>query len=115
MAYKADVKIDLSPLQHFSNALEEKRRAGLKKAIEEIYKVSQELVPEATGALKRSGTVDTSNPDEVSLTYGESTEFNDQRATAVEFGTRNMAAQPYVTPALERTNITEIIAAEIFK
>jgi HK97 gp10 family phage protein len=114
MKFKADVQIDLSPLIKFSKDTEREMEAGLKEAIEEMYDVSQSLVPEATGALKRSGAVDTSNPLEVSLTYGESNEFDDERATAVEFGTMFQKAQPYITPALARVDVTKIISDHIF-
>ncbi len=114
MALKSTYQIDISPLIDYTNSIPQRKESGLKAAIEALFKEADSRVPELTGALRRSGKTEVSE-DEASLTYGESDEFDDERAVAREFGTVFQRATPYITPALQNVNITAIMAEHILK
>jgi HK97 gp10 family phage protein len=73
-------------------------------AAQAIYLYSQEIVPVDTGALKDSGHIDDRGENEVAVVYGGGEAVNtsgQSYADYVEYGTRFMAAQPYLAPAAE--------------
>jgi HK97 gp10 family phage protein len=71
--------------------------AAMHSIADEILAESQIQVPVDTGALKRSGFVDGSE-SEYRIGYGDPAGPVDY-AKYVEFGTRHMNPQPYLTPA----------------
>jgi len=97
----ATLKSDLSKIAgRMSVATSE----ALMQTAEDIYQISQQLVPVDTGALKASGSTDITQiknglATKVAIGYG-----NDdvEYAKYVEYGTSNMEAQPFLTPAFVR-------------
>jgi HK97 gp10 family phage protein len=65
---------------------------ALESALQYIYDTSQAACPVDTGALKASGVMKVGE-------YEGSVSYTEDYAIYVEFGTRNMAAQPYLYPA----------------
>lgn len=81
----------------------------IEDAAEELVYLAQELVPVRTGALKASIHAD--RIDHLAMQVRADVEY----AAYVEYGTSRMAAQPYITPAMEaiRRGYTERIARRI--
>ena len=79
------------------NEVQEHAREALLETAQAVFDVSQQLCPVDTGALRASGRVEPNGPDQVIIAYGD-----DEKVTYAkyqEFGTVNMAAQPFLTPA----------------
>lgn len=78
---------------------------ALKQTGDDILNISQQLVPVDTGDLKASGGVDVISESHVEVGYGKGLPVygGDQTyANAQEYGTVNMAAQPFLIPAMVR-------------
>lgn len=69
--------------------------AAVRKAALDVEAYAKTIVPVDTGALKNSIT--TEFEGDFSATVAPHTEYD----VYVEFGTRHMSAQPYMTPAAE--------------
>jgi len=86
--------------------------AALLQTAKDIYDISQQFVPVDSGDLKASGGIDVVSNHEVHIGYGvglptyASSYGVDSYANAQEFGTVNMAAQPYLVPAFAQTEET---------
>ena len=75
----------------------EKAAAILLQAGNDVLDISQQFVPVDKGDLKKSGKVEQITPEQVVIGYGGPDLVY---AKYQEFGTSNMAAQPYLTPAM---------------
>ncbi len=85
---------------------------GVREGALLIENSAKENSPVRTGNLRRSIHTEVSeSPDEITATVGPSADYG----IYVEFGTRKMAAQPYMRPAFEanRANVAERIKANI--
>lgn len=79
--------------------------AALNQTGEDILEISQGFVPVDKGDLKASGGVEVKSQTHIEVGYGKGLPIygGDQTyANAQEYGTVNMAAQPYLTPAFVR-------------
>jgi HK97 gp10 family phage protein len=70
---------------------------GLGRSANHIGDLAQQLAPEETGALKKSKVVERVKQSHWRVSFGRG--LPDARAVFQEYGTRKMAAQPYLTPA----------------
>ncbi len=87
-------------LQSLNEDIEAAARKAAMRAAFEIESEAVSRVPVDTGRLKGSiGTNEAGNIIEVGAGVREGSEI--EYAHFVEFGTRNMAAQPYLQPAVE--------------
>jgi HK97 gp10 family phage protein len=83
---------------------------GAKQGAEAVVELAKQRVPVDTGALKASiQAKKVAGEWEVSAGEG----LPDNRAFHVEFGTIDMAAQPYLTPAARDAAILDAIADEV--
>jgi len=81
-------------LRNLASKLPEKADRIIEDGAEQIFSLSQSLCPVDTGTLLASGS---HNHTFLMSQVGYNTEY----AGYVEFGTSRMAAQPYLTPAVE--------------
>lgn len=87
---------------------------ALLQTAEDVLDISQQFVPVDKGDLKRSGGTDITkmrgdSAVEVVVGYGTGLPIYDgdqSYANAQEYGTVNMAAQPYLTPAFAQAEPT---------
>lgn len=93
-----------SDLTRLAKLAPELAKAALLQTAQDIYEVSQQLVPVDTGALKQSGGVDVVDSSTVRIGYGNDSDV--QYAKYVEYGTSNSPAQPYLTPAFTQAEET---------
>lgn len=84
---------------------------ALLEGANEVVDLASQLAPEDTGALKTSGKAVLTGNRTVAITFGEG--LSDDRATAQEYGTIFMPAQPYLRPALEQVDILAHIKAAL--
>ena len=83
-------------LQELSDQLQAKARQVVLIAAHNTERRAKELVPVDTGATKNSIEVHP-GPGDAEASVGPSTEY----APFLEFGTRRMAARPFMVPAAE--------------
>jgi HK97 gp10 family phage protein len=74
--------------------VEEKAALILKQTANDVFNLSQQFVPVDKGDLKRSGKVEVVSPTKVRIGYTE------PHAKYQEYGTSEMPAQPFLTPAM---------------
>lgn len=74
--------------------VQDKATLIVKQTADDVFNISQQFVPVDKGDLKRSGKVEVISPAHVQIGYTE------EHAKYQEFGTENMAAQPFLTPAM---------------
>lgn len=95
------VKVDIEKLSHFNNQFDDKIKTVVQIAARNIEKDSKQRMTDQdavdTGATRNSIFVDPGTPS-FSQKIGPTTEY----APFIEFGTRFMAARPYMIPALEQ-------------
>lgn len=73
---------------------------------QDIFELSQQLVPVDTGLLKKSGGVVPESSSRVIVGYGMEGSQREQVSVWIEYGTSNSAAQPYLTPAFAQAEET---------
>lgn len=71
-------------------------RAAVKRTADDIANTARQLVPVDTGALQ-----DSIESSSISIGYEAEVTVGEDYAGFVEFGTRKMAAQPYLGPAID--------------
>jgi len=83
----------------------------------DVLDVSQQFVPVDTGALKASGAVEIERgPTTRTATIGYGDDDKIDYAKYQEYGTSQMAAQPFLTPArAQAQSIVEERARQVFK
>lgn len=92
-------------LTHIAKLAPHAAAAALKQTGDDIFEISQGFVPVDKGDLKASGGVEVKSETLVEVGYGKGLPVygGDQTyANAQEYGTVNMAAQPYLIPAFVR-------------
>ncbi len=106
----AELKSDLTRIALMAPAL---ASAAMLQTAQDIFEISQQLVPVDTGALKQSGGVDVVSSHEVNIGYGaglpryeHGTHGEQSYANAQEFGTMHQPAQPYLIPAFAQAEET---------
>lgn len=108
-----ELEIRLERFFAMNNAITLGTREGLLEAGKKIVNLAAQLAPKETEALSKSGKVAMDNQGKVSISFGEN--LPDNRAPAQEFGTAEMAAQPYLMPAVRNIDIAQEIATAIIK
>jgi HK97 gp10 family phage protein len=99
------VSVTFNRFPEIAAALPEKTKVVVAKTARDIEADAKNVVPVDTGNLKNSIDVEFEN-DGLTAIVAPHTEY----AVLVEFGTRRMSAQPFMTPAAER-NRPAFIAA----
>lgn len=89
------MRLGLNSLRDLAPRVMEVVDAELNDAAEEIQFLAQELAPVRTGALKAS--IHVQRIDHLALQVRADAPY----AAYVEYGTSRMAAQPFMTPAIE--------------
>lgn len=107
MANQTTVTIKFNHFPEIAAALPEKTKAVVAKAALDVEGNAKNTVPVDTGNLKSSISTEFEN-DGLTAIVAPHTEY----AAYVEFGTRRMTAQPYMTPAAERVRPAFIGAME---
>lgn len=90
------ISVTFNRFPEIAAALPDKTKAVVAKAAFDIEAQAKNRVPVDTGALKNSITTDFEN-DGLTAVVAPHMEY----AAFVEYGTRRMSAQPYMTPAAE--------------
>lgn len=98
-------------LTHIARLAPKAASAALLQTGKDILELSQQLVPVDTSSLKKSGGVVPKDSETVEVGYGSPGVFFDGREPAdyavyVEFGTSKSPAQPYLVPAMVRSQNT---------
>lgn len=81
--------------------------AGVKAGCEHVADLAQQLAPEDTGALKASKLVEPVRTGRWRVSFGRG--LRDARAVHQEYGTSRMAAQPYLTPAVQAIDFDQAV------
>ena len=102
---KTTVTIKFNRFPEIAAALPEKTTTVVAKTAFDVQAHAQNVVPVDTGNLKNSIATSFEN-DGLTAIVAPHTEY----AAYVEFGTRRMSAQPYMTPAAERVRPVFIAA-----
>lgn len=85
-------------IERILDSLRSKPNRIIKETARIILRESQLLCPMRTGALRLSGQMVKSGPNEYTVSYGNEEVNYD---IYVEYGTRYMRAQPFFNPAVE--------------
>lgn len=101
----------VSNLPKIAAELEPAGQRALLQTAADVLNVAKQLVPKDTTSLMRSGGVDVINSNTVHVGFGAEGVFIDGRepskyAAHVEYGTVNMDAQPFFTPAFAQADST---------
>lgn len=86
-----------SNLRNIAAQIEAELNAALKETADDVADLAQQLAPVDTGALRDSKDV-RADGDGWIVSFGRG--LPDIRAIAQEYGTSEMAAQPFLTPAV---------------
>lgn len=97
------IRIDTSGLRRLQEATPRAARQMQEAALDEAYQTARQLVPVRTGFLKRSIRRVREGGKYILRALAH-------YALYVEYGTRYMAAQPFLRPALEGINWGRIIS-----
>lgn len=97
MTSQTVISVTFDRFPEIAAALPEKTKAVVAKTAFDIEAYAKMVVPVDTGALKNSISTEIT-PDGMTAVIAPHMEY----ATDVEYGTRRMSAQPYMTPAAER-------------
>ena len=89
------IRIEFNRFPEIAAKLPIEASAVVRKTAYDVEGAAKQIVPVDTGALKNS--ISTTMDSDLSATVAPATEY----AAFVEFGTRHMGAQPYMTPAAE--------------
>ena len=85
---------------------------ALLQGANDIVRLASELAPKDTEALSQSGEAKLTGNRTVEITFGNG--LPDSRAQAQEYGTHEMPAQPYLTPAMRAVDILKYVKEAIF-
>jgi HK97 gp10 family phage protein len=96
MAKRFGVEIVYNRLPQLSDEIADRVEAVVRKSGHMVEAYAKQVVPVDTGTLKNS--IMTEFPDRFTTEIAPHTEY----AIYVEYGTRSMAARPYMRPAAER-------------
>ena len=96
----ADVRIVFDRIPEINASIKSAVSMVLRKAALETEGIAKTLVPVDTGALKNSIATNTSA--DTGSGYGADVYTAQHYAAFVEYGTRYMGEQPYLTPAFDR-------------
>ena len=94
-------------------------RRTLRRASKIVHQHAQRFVPVRTGKLRRSIKIKAWNRGDVSAAIIVPKKIPDEKsafyARMIEYGTANMAAQPYMRPALaaSESEVTAVFIAEL--
>ena len=103
----AKLQINLGPI----NELKERLSDALVQTTEDLFDISQQLVPVDTGLLNASGETDITEfengrPTKTVFGYGGEGSQREQVAIWMEYGNSRVAAQPYMEPAAAQAEQT---------
>lgn len=98
-----DVDIKFDRIREINNRIPQVVATLIRKAVGDTEGLAKLRVPVATGALKNS--IATSVDVRGDVVVGE-VGTNLHYAPYIEFGTRNMAAQPFLVPAFDRVRMS---------
>lgn len=101
------VTADTKGLISFKFNIRNNMIGALKQGAEDIVKLASELAPKDTEALSQSGRVEQISDRVVLISFGN--DLPDDRALAQEYGTYEMPAQPYLTPALRAVDVLHYV------
>jgi HK97 gp10 family phage protein len=101
------VTLDYDRTDNIANAIERDVDDAITDGTAEMVGTAQAIVPVDTGRLRASISMRRAGP--LSWIFFSDTEYD----VFVEYGTRNMAAQPYMRPAYERHRPGIIAACEM--
>lgn len=110
MGIGATAEVNLNNLRILSTSIHEGMIEGLEIVGGFIVDLASQLAPEETGALKQSGAYKVTGSI-LEVSFGN--DLPDNRATAQEFGTIFMPAQPYLSVAAKEIDVTGEIAKVI--
>lgn len=85
---------------------------ALLQAGKDIVNLASQLAPKDSGDLSRSGKAELKGSRTVDISFGN--DLPDNRAQAQEYGTFDMPAQPYLTPALRAIDILHYVRIAVF-
>src|SRR5512138_302462 len=102
ISISVDVKIDTSALDAMAAGLPAKASQAVMKTAAAIEADAKDEAPVDTGALRNS--IHTEKEDELTAVVSDGVEYGIYQ----ELGTRKMAAQPFLIPAVER-NVDTLI------
>ncbi len=92
--------LNITGLATFAAGIEEAIAKGVEDTADQIVDTAQSIVPVRTGALRDSIHAEpTGDPDAWRVIAGSD---DVEYAPFVEYGTSRMAAQPFLTPAVEQ-------------
>ena len=95
----ASLRVLFSHLPAMAEAVREDGDAIAREAAYRTYQLSQERAPEDTGKMKDEAYVDERGNGEYAVVYGALNTTGHPYPPHVEYGTVNMAAQPFLGPA----------------
>lgn len=101
------VRLNLARLRRVIAGEKQAIERGVEKGAEQIAELARQLAPYETGELRESIHVEPASEGVVRVVADA------PYAAYVEFGTRKMAAQPFLTPAVRHTNVLAAIATEM--
>ena len=107
------VDIEFAKLRRFAMTIDDAIAEGLQNAGEMIKNLAAELAPKESGDLSTSGKSELVDSHSVEISFGN--DLPDSRAVAQEFGTYNMAAQPYLGVAARNIDVVLEVARALEK
>lgn len=107
------VDVDFTRLRKLAMSIDDALAEGLQDAGEMIKDLASELAPKETGDLSTSGKSELIDSHTVEISFGN--DLSDARAIAQEFGTYNMAAQPFLGPAANTIDVVLEVAKALEK
>lgn len=110
------IKFDNTGIIRIKASIKQNLQPALLKGAEDVKNTAAQLAPVGEGRgghLNESGKVYPVGTRAVRITFGEG--LPDIRAIAQEYGTYNMPAQPYITPALNKVDILHYVREAILK
>lgn len=102
-----EVRLNLARLRRVIAGEKAAIDRGVEKGAEQIAELARQLAPVDTGALRESIHVEPAENGVVRVVASV------PYAVYVEYGTARMAAQPFLTPATQHTNVLAAIAIEM--
>ncbi len=105
------VALNMAGFRIVERELDDTIDAGTFEMAEKVKQIRDDLVPVDTGDLKDSGEIEKVASGHYIVREGRG--LPDARALYTEYGTRKMAAQPHMTPAVEQTDGVAIMKKHV--
>jgi hypothetical protein len=107
---QVDYQLNTAAMVAFANAYKAGVVEGLATYGNMVVELASQLAPKDSGDLSLAGRSSVEG-DTLHITWGE--DLPDDRATAQEYGTIYMPAQPYLSVALKEIDVVEEVAKAI--